>query len=153
MPFPGKGAVLIKLSARIVFASTYFSDLVGLEYGKIAGMSFFDFVYPEDMDEARKVLGPTKHPSGEPSSFRLRRIDGTTVWVEIHGAPMEDAHGNAYAISATVTAAAQAITDQKTTPRIRRGRNRKSKDHLRSLRQCSQCKSYTVVATSLPRKK
>jgi hypothetical protein len=47
MPFPGKGAMLIEISGRIAFASTYFCDLVGIEYDKIDGMSFFDFVYPE----------------------------------------------------------------------------------------------------------
>jgi PAS domain S-box-containing protein len=135
MPFPGKGAVLIELSGRIAFASAYFCDLVGIEHDKIAGMSFFDFVYPEDMNEARKMFEPTKIPSAEPSSFRLRRIDGGLVWAEIHGAPMEDAHGDAYAISATVTASAQAITGQKTTPRMRRGRNRKFKARRRSLTQ------------------
>jgi PAS domain S-box-containing protein len=135
MPFPAKGAVLIELSGRIAFASTYFCDLVGIEHDKIAGMSFFAFVYPEDMEKARKMFEPTKIPSAEPSSLRLRRIDGGLVSVEIHGAPMEDAHGDAYAISATVTAAAQAITGQKTTPRIRRGRNRKFKARLRSLTQ------------------
>jgi PAS domain S-box-containing protein len=91
MPFPGKGAVLIELSGRIAFASTYFCDLVGIEHDKIAGMSFFAFVYPEDMEKARKMFEPTKIPSAEPSSLRLRRIDGGLVSVEIHGAPMEDA--------------------------------------------------------------
>jgi PAS domain S-box-containing protein len=141
MPFPGKGAVLIEFSGRIAFASTYFCDLVGIEYDKIAGMSFFDFVYSEDTNEGRKMFEPTKIPSAEPSSLRLRRIDGGLVWVEIHGAPMEDAHGDAYAISATVTAAAQAITGQKTTPRIRRGRNRKFKASLRSQTQLKICQA------------
>jgi PAS domain S-box-containing protein len=141
MPFPGKGAMLIEISGRIAFASTYFCDLVGIEYDKIDGMSFFDFVYPEDMNEARKLFEPTKIPSAKLSSLRLRRIDGGLAWVEIHGAPMEDAHGDAYAISATVTAAAQAITGQKTAPRIRRGRNRKFKTRLRSLTQLKICQA------------
>jgi len=147
MPFPGKGAVLIELSGRIAFASTYFCDLVGIEHDKIAGMSFFDFVYREDMNEARKMFDPTMIPSAEPASLRLRRVDGGLVSVEVHGAPMEDARGDAYAISATVTAAAQAITSQKTTPRIRRGRNRKLKSRLHSMRQ-SDRPSYTVALHS-----
>jgi hypothetical protein len=93
------------------------------------------------MNEARKLFEPTKIPSAKLSSLRLRRIDGGLAWVEIHGAPMEDAHGDAYAISATVTAAAQAITGQKTAPRIRRGRNRKFKTRLRSLTQLKICQA------------
>jgi PAS domain S-box-containing protein len=140
MPFPGKGAVLIELSGRIAFASTYFCDLVGIEHGKIAGMSFFDFVYPEDMDEARKMFEPSKIPSAKPSSLRLRRIDGTAVWAEIQHTDMESAHGEVYAISATVTAASQAITGQK-TPGIPPPRNRKFKARLRSLTQLKICQS------------
>jgi PAS domain S-box-containing protein len=132
MPFPGKGAVLIELSGRIAFASTYFCDLVGVEHDKIAGMSYFDFVYPDDVDEARKIFGPAKNLSPEPSNLRLRRIDGTVVWAEIQGVAMEDAHGEIYAISATVTAAAQSIIDRE-TPGSRPPRSRKPKARLYSL--------------------
>jgi PAS domain S-box-containing protein len=132
MPFPGKGAVLIELSGRIAFASTYFCDLVGVEHDKIAGMSYFDFVHPDDVDEARKMFGLAKNLSAAPSNLRLRRIDGTAVSVEIHGVAMEDAHGEIYAISATVTAAAQAITDRE-TPGTRPRRNRKFRARLYSL--------------------
>jgi len=49
MPFSNKGAVLVDLTGRIAFASTYFCDLVGVEHSRVAGTSFYDFVLPEDI--------------------------------------------------------------------------------------------------------
>jgi len=132
MPFPGKGAVLIELSGRIAFASTSFCDLVGVEHDKIAGMSYFDFVYPDDKDEAGKMFRSTTKVSAEASNLRLRRADGTVVWAEIHGAALADAHGEIYAISATVTAAEQAVTGQDPV-RLRPQRTRKPKARLYSV--------------------
>lgn len=132
MPFPGKGAVLIELSGQIAFGSTYFCDLVGVEHEKIAGMSCFDFVYPQDMEEAKKVFDPA-NASDKPSSMRLRRTDGTAVWVEIQGTALESAHGEVYALSATVTAAAKESTDPKRETRPRLRRNRKFKALLYGL--------------------
>ena len=62
MPFSDAGSVLIELSGRIAFAGRYFCDLVGVEHDKIPGMSCFDFVFPEDMDAAKKLFEATSSP-------------------------------------------------------------------------------------------
>ena len=54
---------MIDLNGRIAFASTFFCDVVGLEYDKVSGMSWFDFVFPEDMEEAKNIL--EKFPLGQ----------------------------------------------------------------------------------------
>jgi len=109
MPFPGKGVVLIDLNGRIAYASTYFCDIVGIEHNAIAGMSCFDFVFPEDMDVARELINARKRV---PFRFRLRRKDGSTAWVNVQGTELQTAQGEIYAISATVTAGvrSEAIT-------------------------------------------
>jgi PAS domain S-box-containing protein len=113
MPFSGKGVVMVDLNGRIVFASTYFCDLVGIAHDKIAGMSCFDFVYPEDMNEAQNQFELNKEPNAEPFRFRLRRLDGDPVWVDTQGAVLRAAYGDVYAISATVTAADQPMPSTK----------------------------------------
>ena len=105
MPFHGAGVVLIDLNGRIAFASTFFCDVVGLEHDKVSGMSWFDFVFPEDMDEARKIFDANKLPHAEPFRFRLRRSDGSGVWTDIQGNAMQTAGGDIYGVSATVTLA------------------------------------------------
>jgi len=105
MPVSGKGVALVHLSGRIVFACTYFCDLVRINYNKIAGMSCLDLVYPEDVDKARKLFELIKKPNVEPFEFRLRDTDGKPVLVNIQGAAKRVGGGDVYAISATVTVA------------------------------------------------
>jgi PAS domain S-box-containing protein len=103
MPFKNKGALLLDLAGRIAFASTYFCDLVGIEHDEVDGKSWFDFVFPQDIDSARDLFNKGKLPYGD--RIRLRRLDGTAVWTDIHAAPMRERGGRIYAITATVTAA------------------------------------------------
>ena len=105
MPFPNKGVVLLDLNGRIAYASTYFCDLVGIEHGAIAGISCFDFVFPEDMGAARELLEANKRPNALPFQFRLRRKDGSPVWVKVQGTVLQTADAQIYAISASVTIA------------------------------------------------
>jgi hypothetical protein len=76
-------------------------------------MSCFDFVYPEDMNEAQNRFELNKKPNPEPFRFRLRRVDGSPVGADIQGAALSVAHGNVYAIFATVTAADQPMPSIK----------------------------------------
>jgi PAS domain S-box-containing protein len=105
MPFKNAGTLLLTLDGRIAFASTYFCDIVGVEHDKVAGMSCFDFVFPEDMDAARKLFETNGLPHADPFRFRLRRLNGTEIWTDIQAAPVQTAKGDVYAITATVTTA------------------------------------------------
>jgi len=77
MPFPNTGVLMLDLNGRIAFASTYFCDLVGLEHDKVPGMSCFDFVFPEDLDEARKLFEANKLPS---NAVPFRVSTATVEW-------------------------------------------------------------------------
>jgi len=105
VPFRCKGAVMFDLQGRIAFASTYFCDLVGVEHDRVARMSYLDFVFAEDVAQAKTIFEHQTATRPKPFRFRLRRSDGFPVWVDIQGAPMQTATGEIYAISATVTAA------------------------------------------------
>lgn len=117
MPFLGKGAVILDLNGRIAFASTYFCDLVGVEHDKIAGMSCFDFVFLEDMEEARKLFEVSKLPHTTAFRFRLRRVDGSEVWADIQGSALQTAQGEVHAMTATVTFTEPAIEPHTATLR------------------------------------
>jgi len=106
VPFRNKGAVMLDLAGRIAFASTYFCELVGVEHHRVAGMSYLDFIFPEDTAEASKLFEEYKRIHTAPFRLRLRRSDGLPVWVDIQGAALQTAGGEFYAISATVTPAA-----------------------------------------------
>jgi PAS domain S-box-containing protein len=104
MPFKNAGTLLLMLDGRIAFASTYFCDLVGVAHDKVAGTSYFDFVFPEDMDAARKLFETNVLPH-DPLRLRLRRLNGTEIWTDIQAAPIQTAEGDVYAITVTVTTA------------------------------------------------
>jgi len=90
------------MDGRILFASSYFCELVGIHYSKAAGMSYFDFVFPEDLDTARQLF-QTNHLSAEPFTFWLKRLDGAPVSVDIKLTAINGPEEEAYAISAAIT--------------------------------------------------
>ena len=100
-----RGTVLFLPNGQIAQATTYFCKLVGVPAGKIAGMSCFDFVFPEDLDAAKRLFEINKQVNTDQFSFRLRRADGATVWVDIQFAAIKSLRGKVTAVSAAVAAA------------------------------------------------
>ena len=103
MPFSDKGVLVVDLNGQMAFANTYFCDLVGVEHSNVKGMSYFDFVFPDDLEAAKKLFEINKLPSAEPFSFTFRRTDGTPVRTDIRGVALQAASGGVYTVSATVT--------------------------------------------------
>ena len=101
------GVALIRMNGQILFANTHFCKLVGVSHTKVAGMSYFDFVFPEDFDAARRLLQTNERLNAESFTLRLRRLDGVAIWVDIKPLVMKWPDGEVYAISAEVTALAE----------------------------------------------
>jgi len=100
-----KGSVLVDLKGTITFASSFFCALVRVQAGRADGKSFFDFVFPEDLESARKGFEAIRRPFALPYPLRLRRSDGTEVWIAIQGQPLQAAAREVYGIAATITLA------------------------------------------------
>lgn len=105
MFFRGNGAVLLSLEGRITHAGTRFCDLVEVEHTKVAGMSFFDFVFPEDIDKARELLELHKKSQEKQFRFRLRTVNGSEVWANIRCAPARVASGDICGVTAMINTA------------------------------------------------
>jgi len=103
MFFRGKGAVLLNLEGRIAYASTRFCDLVGVDHTKVAGMSFFDFVFPEDVARAKETFELSIEPHASPFRFRLRASNGKEVTADIQSAAARTSGGQAFGVSVMVT--------------------------------------------------
>lgn len=103
---PGRGLLVCHLDGRIVFGSTYFCEMVNIHHTKVAGMSYFDFVFPDDLSAAKQPFRINGAES-DTFSFRLRRIDGTPVWVDIQFTAMKWSDGKVYALSGAVSAKTQ----------------------------------------------
>jgi PAS domain-containing protein len=47
-------------------------------------------VFPDDLEEAQRQFGHQMAGGGQPFDFRLRRIDGSAIWVSISCMPLYD---------------------------------------------------------------
>jgi PAS domain S-box-containing protein len=69
------------------------AELLGTTVEDIVGKSSFEFVYPEDVEAARRLFDGKSRGNMSPFEFRIRRKDGTPVWVTVNGTPMRDESG------------------------------------------------------------
>ena len=100
-----KNSLLIDREWKVIFASSFFCDLVHIDFKKAGGKSLFEFVFPEDAEMVMAQLEASKRPHASPFLLKLKRSDGAPVWTEFQGLPIERASGEAYAMTATVTLA------------------------------------------------
>jgi len=59
MPFRDKGAVMLDLQGRIVFTSTYVSDLLGVDFDKITLISSFQKTWKRLNERLRLIKSRT----------------------------------------------------------------------------------------------
>ena len=93
---------MVDLEGRITFANSYMCELLGTTPEEILGASCFEFVFPEDLEQAKTLLEANKMPQHEPFRFKVRRKHGSAFWAEMQGAPLRIPHGPVYGIVATV---------------------------------------------------
>ena len=76
------GLWAIDPEGHITYANGALACLLKTAREKLIGCSAFEFVFPEDLDEARRLFDERKQGGAEFVRFRLRASDGSTVWVE-----------------------------------------------------------------------
>jgi PAS domain S-box-containing protein len=87
------GIWIIDAEAKTAYANERMAAILATSTSEMIGHPSFAYVFSEDVEEAqrlfeRKVLGDTK-----PFHFRLRRRDGSGIWVDVQGTPMYNAAG------------------------------------------------------------
>ena len=89
-----KGIWIIDAAARTVYANEAMCTILGTSPGRLAQMHSFDFVFPEDLAAAGRLFASKQGGSSAPFRFRLRREDGTAIWVDVQGTPMRTNGGD-----------------------------------------------------------
>ena len=87
-----EGLWIIDADASTVYANSAMCEILGTEASELIGAPSLDYVFPEDMDAARGLFESKQRGGMSPFHFRLRRKDGSEVWVDVLGTPM---HGPA----------------------------------------------------------
>jgi PAS domain S-box-containing protein len=88
-----EGIWVVSPEGRTIFCNERMAELLGTDVEALQRLSCFDPVFPDDLEEAQQQFGLQMAGGGQPFDFRLRRVDGSTVWVTISCMPMYDDGG------------------------------------------------------------
>jgi PAS domain S-box-containing protein len=103
MERPLDGLWIINADAKTVFASDHMAEILGTTPAEMKGEHSFDYVFPEDVAAAQRLFESKKRGDPAPFHFRLRRKDGSPVWVHVQATPMFNAAGVFTGIVGTFT--------------------------------------------------
>jgi PAS domain S-box-containing protein len=102
-PTQADGIWIIDAEGKTVYANQAMSDILGTTMAEIIGEHSFQYVYPDDLPAAQRLFASKQ--AGSPGSFRfkLRRKDGSAVWVNVQGTPTRNAAGAFTGVLGTFT--------------------------------------------------
>lgn len=87
------GIWIIDTDAKTAYASERMAEILGTSPSEMVGRASFDYVFPEDVDAAQRLFDSKTRGDTRPFHFKLRRKDGSAVWVDVQGTPMHNAAG------------------------------------------------------------
>jgi PAS domain S-box-containing protein len=76
-----------------LYANEAMAALLQTTISGLLGQPSFDYIFPEDAPEAQRLFDAKRRGDTGPFEFRLRRRDGSALWVSIQGTPMHDEDG------------------------------------------------------------
>jgi PAS domain S-box-containing protein len=78
-----EGIWVVDPQGRTIFSNRRMADILGVEFESMPGQSCFDCVYPDELADAQDHFARTLAGDRRPFDFRLRRGDGSPIWVSI----------------------------------------------------------------------
>ena len=88
-----EGIWVVSPAGRTIFCNERMAELLGTDVEALQRLSCFDSVFPDDLEDAQRQFGRQMGGGGQPFDFRLRRIDGSAIWVNVSCMPMYDDGG------------------------------------------------------------
>ena len=101
---PREGIWTIDNEGNTLFASESMAALLRTTVDQLIGKPSFDYVFREDLPGAQQLFAQKSRGDMNSFEFRLRRSDGTPVWVSVQGTPMRDESGGFRGIIGTFRA-------------------------------------------------
>jgi len=77
------------------------ADMLGTTSTAMLGKPSFNYLFPEDVESAQRLFEGKQKGDPSPFHFRLKREDGSAVWVDVQGTPMRNAKGEFIGIVGT----------------------------------------------------
>ena len=97
------GIWIIDTEGKTVYASDRMAEILGTDRFALIGKPSFTHVFPEDVEAAQRLFDAKSKGSAEPFHFKLRRVDGSAICVDVQGTPMHNAAGKFTGIVGTFT--------------------------------------------------
>ncbi|MDP9113752.1 MAG: PAS domain-containing protein [Acidobacteriota bacterium] len=97
------GIWIIDAEGKTLFANARMAEILGALVDQMIGQSSFEYVYPDDMSAAQRLFESKVRGDSKPFHFRLRRKDGSAIWVDVQGTPLQNAAGAFNGIVGTFT--------------------------------------------------
>ena len=89
----GDGIWIIDSGARTLYANAAMADILGVSTTDLIGTPSFEYVFPEDVEAAQQLFASKQRGEMAPFHFKLRRRDGSPIWVDVLGTPMRSVEG------------------------------------------------------------
>ncbi|HXY10640.1 MAG TPA: PAS domain S-box protein [Terriglobales bacterium] len=83
-----EGVWLLDSRLRTSYLNRQMAEMLGYEPAEMVGRSVFDFYFPEDVEHKKQVLGRRQQGLREQLEERLRRRDGSELWVRVAATPV-----------------------------------------------------------------
>ena len=97
------GIWIIDAEGHTTYINESMAEILGVSRSEVLGQSSFDYIFPEDLDAARRLFAAKKDGHIGPFGFKLRRKDGSEVFVEVQGTPLFDGSGGFKGVVGTFT--------------------------------------------------
>ena len=101
------GIWIIDAEARTLYANAAMGEILAADSARLIGKSSFEYLFSEDVEAAQRLFQSKQRGQASPFHFRLRRADGSAIWVDVQGTPMHCADGNFLGIVGTFSVPAQ----------------------------------------------
>jgi PAS domain S-box-containing protein len=82
-----EGIVALDDQGRILFANRRMAEMIGCRIDELIGRSYRDFVDEAERARADELFGRHLQGSREQNDIRLRRRDGSDLWIIVSGSP------------------------------------------------------------------
>lgn len=87
------GLWIINAQGATVYANEDMAKILGTTISDLIGKDSFLYVFPEDLGAARELFDVKQNGDRSPFHFRLRRMDGGAIWVDVQATPMRNSAG------------------------------------------------------------
>jgi PAS domain S-box-containing protein len=123
------GIWVVDAQGQTIFNNKRMAEILGADTESLSEQSCFECVFPEDRSEAQRQFAQGMAGNRQPFDFRLRRNNGSEIWVSISCGPVFDASGVVVGLLGLFSE----ITDRK----LAEAKIRESEERFRNMANCA----------------